>query len=387
MTEPATDYTPFMREALRLAEQGRYAACPNPTVGAVLVRDGHCVARGFHRAAGQAHAEVACLQDAAARGVPAPEATLVVTLEPCNHHGRTPPCVKAILEAGIGRVVIGARDPNPLASGGAAALRSAGVEVVEGVLERECRDLIADFLVWQTTERPYVILKMAATLDGRIAARNGHSQWISSENSRLRVRQWRAGIGQCGGAVLVGGGTFRADNPHLTARGEFAAGAQPLACILTSHLPGAGENFHLLAERPEQTIFFTPPAVAASDRAEKLRARGVRVLDYGHGPKDGEGKDGADLPLALSALRRETGCPYVLCEGGGRLALSLLEAGLVDEFRLHLAPKILGDGEAVPLFTGRTPEGMGQALSLRLSGASLCGGDAHLVLRPKNGPI
>ncbi|MDR2055705.1 MAG: bifunctional diaminohydroxyphosphoribosylaminopyrimidine deaminase/5-amino-6-(5-phosphoribosylamino)uracil reductase RibD [Desulfovibrio sp.] len=387
MIEPAMDYAPFMRDALRLAEQGRYAACPNPTVGAVLVRDGRCVARGFHRAAGQAHAEVACLNDAAARGVPTAGATLVVTLEPCNHHGKTPPCVKAILEAGIGRVVMGALDPDPLAAGGAAALRAAGVDVVEGVLERECRDLIADFLVWRTTERPYVILKMAATLDGRIAARNGHSQWISSESSRLRVRQWRAGIGRCGGAVLVGGGTFRADNPRLTAQGGFAADAQPLACILTSRLPGTGESYHLLAERPGQTIFFTPPAVTDSERAEELRARGVRVLDYGRGPRDGEGKRGADLPLVLAALRRETGCPYVLCEGGGRLAISLLEAGLVDEFRLHLAPKILGDNEAVPLFAGRAPESMVQALSLRLCETGLCGGDAHLVLRPKNGAL
>jgi diaminohydroxyphosphoribosylaminopyrimidine deaminase/5-amino-6-(5-phosphoribosylamino)uracil reductase len=387
MTEPAAEYAPFMREALRLAEQGRYAACPNPTVGAVLVRDGRCVARGFHRAAGQAHAEVACLKDAVERGVSVAGATLVVTLEPCNHHGKTPPCVRAILEAGIGRVVVGARDPNPLAAGGAAALRAAGVEVVEGVLEKDCRDLIADFLVWQTTGRPYVILKMAATLDGRIAARNGRSQWISSEDSRLRVRQWRAGIGRCGGAVLVGGGTFRADNPRLTARGEFAAEAQPLACVLTSRLPEAGEDFHLLAERPGQTFFLTSPAMANSERAEKLRARGVRVLDYGRGPKDSAGKDGADLPLTLATLRRETGCPYVLCEGGGMLALSLLEAGLVDEFRLHLAPKILGDDEAVPLFTGRAPESMEQALPLRLCGSSFCGGDAHLVLRPENGVL
>ncbi|MDR2800334.1 MAG: bifunctional diaminohydroxyphosphoribosylaminopyrimidine deaminase/5-amino-6-(5-phosphoribosylamino)uracil reductase RibD [Desulfovibrio sp.] len=381
------DYTPFMREALRLAEQGRYAVCPNPTVGAVLVRDGRCLAQGFHRAVGLAHAEAACLKDAADRGLPTAGATLVVTLEPCNHYGKTPPCAKAILEAGIGRVVMGARDPNPLAAGGAAALRAAGVEVVEGVLERECRDLIADFLIWQTTDRPYVILKMAATLDGRIASRTGHSQWISSERSRLMVRQWRAGIGRCGGAVLVGGGTFRADNPRLTARGEFAAEAQPLACVLTSHLPGAGESFHLLAERPGQTLFFTPPAVAGSRHADKLRAGGARVMSYGRGPKDGEGKRGADLPLVLTALRRETGCPYVLCEGGGKLALSLLEAGLVDEFRLHLAPIIMGDAEAAPLFAGRAPESMEQSLPLRLCGTNLCGGDAHLVLRPENGAI
>ncbi|MDR3357706.1 MAG: bifunctional diaminohydroxyphosphoribosylaminopyrimidine deaminase/5-amino-6-(5-phosphoribosylamino)uracil reductase RibD [Desulfovibrio sp.] len=382
------DYTPFMREALRLAERGRYAACPNPTVGAVLVRDGRRVAQGFHRAAGQAHAEVACLKDAAERDVPTVGATLVVTLEPCNHHGKTPPCAKAILEAGIRRVVTGTRDPNPLAAGGAAALRAAGVTVIEGVLERECRDLIADFLIWQTTNRPYVILKMASTLDGRIATRTGHSRWISSERSRLMVRQWRAGIGQCGGAVLVGGGTFQTDNPRLTARGKSAAEPHPLACVLTSRLPEAGENFHLIAERPGQTLFFTPPAVANSRRADKLRACGVRVLAYGRDSREGEGeRRTADLPLVLTTLRRETGCPYVLCEGGGRLALSLLEAGLVDEFRLHLAPRILGDDEAVSLFAGRAPENMKQSLPLRLCGTNLFGGDAHLVLRPENGAI
>ncbi|MDR3320675.1 MAG: bifunctional diaminohydroxyphosphoribosylaminopyrimidine deaminase/5-amino-6-(5-phosphoribosylamino)uracil reductase RibD [Desulfovibrio sp.] len=366
-----------MREALKVAEQGRYSTCPNPTVGAVLVRDGCGVARGFHRAAGQDHAEVACLKDAAVRGVPTDGATLVVTLEPCNHHGKTPPCAKAILQAGITRVVIGARDPNPVAAGGTAILRTAGIEIVEGVLEDECRDLIADFVVWQTTDRPYVLLKMAATLDGRIAARGGLSRWISSESSRILTHQWRAGVGRCGGAVLVGGGTFRADNPHLTARGKFSDGPQPLACIITSRLPDVCENFYLLTERPEQTLFFTSPAAAASSQADKLRSGGVRVLSYGHSRQAG-----ADLAAVMSEMRRETVCPYVLCEGGGRLALSLLEAGLVDEFRLHLAPKILGDSDAVPLFTGRASVSVAEALSLRLCETRLYGGDAHLVFRP-----
>jgi diaminohydroxyphosphoribosylaminopyrimidine deaminase/5-amino-6-(5-phosphoribosylamino)uracil reductase len=374
--EKEADYTPFMREALELAERGRYMACPNPTVGAVLVRDGRCAALGFHRAAGQDHAETVCLKDAAVKDVPTVGATLVVTLEPCNHHGKTPPCVKAILEAGIVRVVIGTRDPNPIAAGGVEALRAAGVEVVEGVLEQECRDLIADFLIWRTTERPYVILKMAATLDGRIATR-GTPQWISSEESRRLTHLLRAGIGQCGGCVLVGGDTFWTDNPRLTARGEFTTGPQPLACVLTSRLPEIGDNFYLLTERPGQTIFFTSPAAADSARARKLRAKGIRVPHYG---KD----EGADLAAVLTTLRREAGCPYVLCEGGGKLALSLLEAGFVDEFRLHLAPRILGDAEAVPLFAGRRPCSMTQALALRLCETKLRGGDAHLVLRPES---
>ena len=226
MTEQ--DFAPFMHEAIALAEQGRWKACPNPTVGAVLARDGRVVARGWHHEAGQDHAEVDCLKDAAARGVDPKGCTLVVTLEPCNHQGKTPPCTQAILDAGISRVVMGLADPNPQAAGGAARLRDAGVEVIGPVCEAECRDLVADFLIWQSTDRPYVILKMAATLDGRIATRNGQSQWISCEASRREVQELRAGLGLSGGAVLVGGGTFRADNPRLTAREDGYEGPQPL---------------------------------------------------------------------------------------------------------------------------------------------------------------
>lgn len=371
-----TDFAPFMREALALAEKGRWRACPNPTVGAVLVRDGMVVARGWHHAAGQDHAEVDCLKDAAAHGVNPAECTLVVTLEPCRHQGKTPPCTEAVLEAGVRRVVMGLRDPNPEAGGGAEALRAAGVDVIEHVCEEECRDLVADFLVWQKHDRPYVMLKMAATLDGRIATRNGHSQWISSENSRREAHRLRAGIGCCGGAVLVGGGTFRTDNPRLTAR-DAEDGPQPLACILTSRLPQPDADFHLLRERPQQTVFMVSPAAAASTTAKALRDMGVRVLALGPGTQGGP-----DFHGMLRAMREELNCPYVLCEGGGHLALSLLEAGLVDDFRLHLAPVILGDAEALPLFSGRAPLSLEEALRMRVCSARLCGGDVHLRLLP-----
>ncbi len=375
MTEQ--DFAPFMREAIALAEQGRWKACPNPTVGAVLARDNRIVARGWHHQAGQDHAEVDCLKDAAARGVDPKGCTLVVTLEPCNHQGKTPPCTQAILDAGISRVVMGLADPNPLAAGGAARLREAGVEVLGPVCETECRDLVADFLVWQSTDRPYVILKMAATLDGRIATRNGQSQWITCEASRREVHAVRAGLGLCGGAVLVGGGTFRTDNPRLTARGDKADGPQPLACLLTSRLPKPDADFHLLKERPEQTVFLASPAAAASTAAQALRQTGARVLALGPGAHGGP-----DFPRMFHVLRQELGCPYVLCEGGGRLALALLEAGFVDEFRLHLAPMILGDNEARPLFAGRALQSLSEALRLRISHTSLCGDDIHMLLRP-----
>ena len=168
----------FMRAALELAERGRWSTAPNPTVGAVLVQDGRIVAEGWHQVCGQAHAEVNCLRDAREKGVDVSRCTLYVTLEPCNHQGKTPPCTKAILEAGIPRVVVGMPDVNAQAAGGAEYLRSMGVSVEMGVLEAECRDLVSDFVTWQTTRRPYVILKMASTLDGRIATRAGRSQRI-----------------------------------------------------------------------------------------------------------------------------------------------------------------------------------------------------------------
>lgn len=374
---PDQEFAPFMREALSLAEQGRWHACPNPTVGAVLVREGRIVARGWHHAAGQPHAEVECLRDAAAHGVDPAACTLVVTLEPCRHEGRTPPCTEAILKAGIRKVVLGLRDPHPQAGGGADVLRAAGVEVLEGVCQAECSDLVADFLVWQRQKRPFVLLKMAATLDGRIATRNGHSQWISSEQSRREVHRLRAGVGLAGGAVLIGGGTFRADNPSLTAH-EAETPRQPLACVLTSRLPQPDADVRLLRERPAQTIFLASPAAAASTTAKSLRERGVRVVALGPGHQG----CGPDFTGMLQTLWEEFHCRYVLCEGGGRLALSLLEAGLVDEFFLHLAPLILGDDAARPLFSGRAPLSLEEALRMRICHAALCGGDTHLRLRP-----
>ena len=370
------DFVPFMHEAIDLAEKGRWHACPNPTVGAVLVRDGQIVARGWHHAAGEDHAEVDCIKDAASRGINPAECTLVVTLEPCCHQGKTPPCTEAVKAAGIKKVVVGLADINPVACGGACQLRECGVEVIEGVCEQECRDLVADFLIWQQHKRPYVMLKMAATLDGRIATRKGQSKWISCDKSREEVQELRAGIGLCGGAILVGGGTFRTDNPQLTVRGENA-GAQPLACVLTSRLPQPDADFHLLKDRPEQTVFMVSPAAAASTTAKALRDIGVRVLALGPGMHGGP-----DFPNLLRTVWEELHCPYMLCEGGGHLALSLLEAGLVDDFRLHLAPMILGDEDALPLFSGRAPLSLEEALRMRVNNTHLCGDDIHIHLRP-----
>jgi len=366
-----------MRRALELAARGRGATAPNPCVGAVLVRDGEIVAEGWHRRYGGPHAEVNCLADAAERGVDPSACEMYVTLEPCNHYGKTPPCSKAVYEAGVRRVYVGCADPNPnVEGGGAGFLRERGVDVTVGVLEDECRDMIAEFMLWKSAERPYVILKMASTLDGKIAAYTGHSAYVSCPASLGEVQRLR---GLCG-AVMVGGGTFRTDDPRLTVRDGDGkpAGRQPLAVAATRRLPLPGEDSYLVRERPLETIFFTDEKSARSDAAEALRAAGVRVWDLGPAGS-------MDLELGLARLRRECGCHHVLCEGGGGLAMSLLMRGLVDETVLFLAPKVLGDANGVSVFSGRTVEEMTQALRLRFAGVRQSGDDLMLTLRPVRG--
>ena len=266
----------FMGRAIELAERGRWLAAPNPTVGAVLVKDGQIVAQGWHMRFGDAHAEVNCLADARENGIDPAGCTLYVTLEPCSHYGKQPPCTKAILEAGIRRVVVGMPDINPEAAGGTDFLRGQGVEVRSGILEEACRDLAADFIIWQTTRRPYVILKMASTLDGRIAAGAGRAEAVTNASSREEVMRFRRDIALAGGAVLIGGNTFFLDDPRLTAR-TGGAEKQPLAAVVTSRLPGADRKFHLTEERPGDCVFFSSAAQAASPAAAALRNRGARV--------------------------------------------------------------------------------------------------------------
>lgn len=375
------NFAVFMREAITLAEKGRWHAAPNPTVGAVLVRDGQVVARGWHTAYGEDHAEVACIKDATSRGISAADCSLVVTLEPCCHQGLTPPCTNAILTAGIPHVVVGMPDVNTQACGGAQILREAGVRVDMGVLEQECRDLAADFVIWQTCKRPYVVLKMAATLDGRIATRSGHTQSISNEFSHRSVMSLRKNIGQAGGAVLVGSTTFTVDNPRLTARDDIGmplASRQPLAVVAMSRLPGPDALYHLVQERARESVFFSSAAQAASPNAVALRSKGARIYGLDRAPSG----RGLDIEQLLSTLWQEESCRYVLCEGGAKMGLSLLEQGLVDEFHLHLAPYVLGDEEAKPLFAGRTVDTMNDALQMRFMTVNVVEGDCHLVFRP-----
>lgn len=297
----------FMREALEEGARGLGLTSPNPAVGAVVVRNGEIVGRGWHRRAGEPHAEVEAIADARSKGGPeiADGATLYVTLEPCSTSGRTPPCVEAIREAKLARVVVGATDPNPSHAGaGLVALREVGIEVVEGVCDTEARNLIRYFAKHIATGFPWVVAKTAATLDGRTTLPD--SRWISSEASREDVQRRRR---QCD-AILVGGETFRVDNPSLTLRGAYAEGRpQPLRVVLTSD-----------ADLPSGHRLFT------DEFADRTRVhRGVTLRE------------------SLRRLGAE-GAMSVMLESGGRLLSHALAEGLVDEVVLYLAPVFGGGG-------------------------------------------
>ena len=324
MTFPQAE---FMRMALRLARRGVGRTSPNPAVGAVVVRGGKVVGRGYHRAAGLPHAEVEAIRDA---GPGVSGADLYVTLEPCCHVGRTGPCTEAILSAGIRRVAAAMRDPNPLVSGrGISTLRRAGLIVAVGLLEEEARLLNRPYSRWIDSGKPYVTLKLAMSLDGQIAASDGTSRWISSEASRRMVHRMRAESD----AVLVGGTTFREDDPLLTSR--IPGGRDPRRIILTSRLTGlAGRR---LFSRGKGEIVFVCRRGVSGAAVNRVVALGARVLRLP--ARDGRISAG----IFLKALGNE-GVTSLLVEGGGRTAGWLVSAGAVDRIVFFLAPLLLGEG-------------------------------------------
>ena len=362
----------FMLEALGLAKQAKGYTAPNPCVGALVTSGDRIMGRGWHRACGENHAEVEAIKNARENAADLSSCTMYVTLEPCRHHGRTPPCTAAVLQAGIPEIIIGTRDPNSQVQGGGVEfLKNSGVRVTVGVEEQKCRDLIADFCLWQNSSRPYVYLKTASTLDGRIATRTGHSRWVTSPNARQMVHWLRSTVG----AVLVGGNTFYQDNPALTCR-SLEIKDQPWAVVLTSRLPDSGDDFYLLQKRASRTIFWTDRVSAGSPKAGRLEALGCRVIGL-----DAKGA-GLDLEQGLQMLRQELEIYYVLCEGGGQLAACLLEQGLADETWAFVALKILGDLQAVPVTSGREVEHMDQTLNFRPGDILNLGPEVLLKLFP-----
>jgi len=336
-----------MKRALRLAEKGRGRTSPNPMVGALLVKDGKVVGEGHHVKAGADHAEIIALRQA---GEEARGATLYLNLEPCTHYGKTPPCAPAVIQAKVKRVVIGMEDPNPLVRGrGVESLKGAGIDVDVGILEKECRGLNEAFCKYIIKKEPFVILKVATTLDGKIAARDGDSKWISGEISRRFVHRMRD---QADG-VVVGIGTVLRDDPMLTAR--IKKGRDPYRIILDSRLR-IPEGAKVIENSPSKAIIVTTE-LAARDRVEKLEKKGVRILIV-------DSKEGrVDLKACLSKLG-EMGMMSLLVEGGSRINGAFLNEGLIDKIFLFLSPKLIGDGEAPGIFGGIGKRALREAILL-----------------------
>jgi diaminohydroxyphosphoribosylaminopyrimidine deaminase/5-amino-6-(5-phosphoribosylamino)uracil reductase len=339
----------FMKKALRLASKGAGRTSPNPMVGAVVVRDNEVVGEGYHRFVGGPHAEVNAIEAAGDR---TPGAVLYVTLEPCNHQGRTPPCTRSILDAGIARVVVGMNDPNPrVCGGGADHLRQRGIVVDSGALERECRLLNQPFIKHVSTGLPYVTVKAATTLDGRIATSSGHSQWISNEQSRRHAHQLRCNLD----GILVGIETALSDDPLLTARLPGRRNCrQPVRILLDSRLR-IPMNSRLVRTAREVPFWIACSLEADEKKERKLAEAGVNILRL----------PAKNHRIDLVGLLRELGKRQItslLVEGGASVLGALIEEGLADDFCFFYAPKILGDPEGIPLVRGRPREKMTEAL-------------------------
>ncbi|KKB63861.1 diaminohydroxyphosphoribosylaminopyrimidine deaminase [Robbsia andropogonis] len=365
----------YMQRALALAERGMYTTTPNPRVGCVLIKDGNIIGEGFTQPAGQDHAEVQALKDARSRGISPEGATAYVTLEPCSHFGRTPPCARTLVEAGVARVIAAMEDPNPAVSGrGLAILRQAGIDVRCGLLEKAAAEMNIGFISRMTRRRPWVRLKAAASLDGFTALPSGESQWITGEAARQDGHRWRARA--C--AILTGAGTARQDDPQLTVRGVETP-RQPLRVLVDSRLT-VPPTARLLDGAPPLIVHAGPPAAANPDdpaevalaaakavlmdnrqsgdvhdphphhlatidpsrdaflaRAEALQARGAELVAL---PNEA-GK--VDLP-GLMRLLGDRGINELHVEAGTKLSGSLIREGCVDEWLIYLAPSLLGRG-------------------------------------------
>ena len=345
----------MMRRALELAQKGLYTATPNPRVGCVVTKDETIVGAGWHERAGGPHAEVVALQNA---GRAAAGATVYVTLEPCNHHGRTPPCVETLTRNRIGRVVAAMRDPNPRAARGGDALEAAGIRFEHGLMEAEARELNVGFVSRMTRKRPWVRLKVAATFDGRTALADGTSQWITGAEARRDGHRWRARA--C--AILTGAGTVRADNPRLTVR-EVATPRQPLRVIVDSRL-----------ETPASARILEGGNVLIFAGMARRVPAGAEVMVL---PNENQK---VDLPRMLEELARR-GVNELHVEAGFRLNGSLMREGCVDEFLLYLNPSFLGDG-AQGMLDLPAVLSLEKRIKLRLLSIERLGEDLRILARP-----
>ena len=339
-----------MRLAIELARKAKGCTSPNPMVGAVIVKDGEIVGRGYHQKAGTPHAEVHAIEDA---GEKAKGATIYVSLEPCSHYGRTPPCTQAIINAGLSGVVTAMTDPNPRVNGnGKAILESHGIEVKTGVLEEEARKLNEFFIKYITTGLPFVILKTAMTLDGKIATHSGKSKWITSEESRKRVHQIRNEVD----AVMVGIGTVIKDDPSLTTRLSDGNGRDALRIILDSHARIPLDAKVLNQESNAKTIVAVTPS-APEDKIDQIRQKAEVIII----PE----RDGRVDIFELMKKLGQMEITSVMIEGGAEVNASALKAGIVDKAMFFVAPKIFGGKDTSSPIGGDGVEDPSEAIKLK----------------------
>lgn len=338
----------FMYAALKLARKGLGRTSPNPAVGSVIVKGGRIISRGYHRRAGMPHAEIEALSGA--KDLKA--AALYVTLEPCCHFGRTPPCTDSIISSGIRKVVVGDLDPNPLVAGkGVAALRRAGIDVTTGVLRDECASLNESYNTYIRRRTPFVTLKLAMSIDGRIATSTGESKWITCAEARKEVHRLRS----INDAIMVGSRTLIEDDPELNVR--LVKGRDPVRIVLDSTLstPSSAKVYNGVKEGRARLIIFTGPK-AAGKRMGRAVSLGAEIIKV---PVSKEG-------LSLKAVLKELGkreITSVLVEGGGALAASLIKAGLADKYIFHYGPIVIG-GDGLPAIAGLGIKGLSKAPGL-----------------------
>lgn len=357
----------YMELALKLAKTAKGKTNPNPMVGAVIVKDGMIVGTGIHRKAGEAHAEVHAFQMA---GEHAKGATLYVTLEPCSHYGKTPPCANLVKDSGVRRVVVATLDPNPLVSGkGVQIIREAGIEVEVGLLEKEACKLNERFIHNMLTKRPFVTLKYAMTLDGKIATHSGHSKWISGEESRLSVHRLRNEVD----AILVGIGTVLKDNPLLTTRLPDQQGKNPIRVILDSRLQ-IPMDANVLNDEAKTIIATTTDA-----NPKKIAELEKRNITFIYCSKD---QNGICLEEMLEQLYKH-GITDVLVEGGGEVNASFVRAGLVNKYVIYVAPKLLGGRHSISPIAGEDVERMDFATQVEFESVEQIGEDLCIIAYPK----
>jgi diaminohydroxyphosphoribosylaminopyrimidine deaminase/5-amino-6-(5-phosphoribosylamino)uracil reductase len=356
----------WMRQALEQAQQAIYLSDPNPRVGCVLVdAQNHCIGRGYTQAVGSPHAEIMALRDAQAKGHAVQGSTAYVTLEPCSHHGRTPPCADALIAAGVARVVIAATDPNPLVAGqGIERLRAAGIQVETDILAHDSEELNIGFFSRMQRQRPWVRLKMACSLDGKTALPSGESQWITGSMARADGHHWRARAS----AILTGVGTILADNPQLNVR-SCETPRQPWHAIVDTHLqmpPNA-----MLFQTSPQAVIYTASTDTA--RQQALQQAGAAICAT---PLSADGH--IDLPWILHDLAQRE-CNELHVEAGSTLSSALLKAGLADELLVYMAPRLMGEGKN--FITGFQADTLAHTMNFTFTQVEVLGKDIRLMAR------